>query len=210
MTPSGGPLPFFPSASACGPFKHGGAGEGASQLAPGAHAPAQRPRLDVSSDGFDPLLAHCALPPIPYPQRALLQQRGRIRELPQDRVTERRARTGARARPWLRGARCGLRALGQDPPPPGRPRPDPERIQRLRRLMVTKEGDEAAEGAAAGSRSRQEGATQRCSRECPVSPAGGRGPAGGPEGGGPAGVSLVTAAWRGPVCVSGGGGLGEG
>uniref|UniRef100_A0A8C6R987 U7 snRNA-associated Sm-like protein LSm11 n=1 Tax=Nannospalax galili TaxID=1026970 RepID=A0A8C6R987_NANGA len=82
------------------------------------------PRLDVSSDSFDPLLALYApcLPPIPYPNAPCFNN-----------VAEYES--------FLRGSGRGGR---------GRARgagPDPERIQRLRRLMVTKEDADGTAGA---------------------------------------------------------------
>ncbi|XP_019595981.2 U7 snRNA-associated Sm-like protein LSm11 isoform X2 [Rhinolophus sinicus] len=114
---------------------------------PGAGSPARppSPRLDVNSDSFDPLLALYAprLPPIPYPNAPCFNNVAAYESF---------LRTGCR------GARRG-RAQGAAPGsgapaaagPSGRtrrrqdaPAPDPERIQRLRRLMVVKEGDGAA------------------------------------------------------------------
>lgn len=113
---------------------------------PGAGSPARppSPRLDVHSDRFDPLLALYAprLPPIPYPNAPCFNNVA---------AYETFLRTGCR------GGRG--RARGADPAPGApvaagpssrtrrrrdAPAPDPERIERLRRLMVVKkEGDEA-------------------------------------------------------------------
>uniref|UniRef100_A0A4X2K1S8 U7 snRNA-associated Sm-like protein LSm11 n=1 Tax=Vombatus ursinus TaxID=29139 RepID=A0A4X2K1S8_VOMUR len=103
------------------------------------------PRLDVSSDRFDPLLALYAprLPPIPYPNAPCFNNLAEYESF---------LRLGGRGRGRGRGRARGQAAPGAPgaPGPPGRtsrrrgaPAPDPERIQRLRRLMVTKEEPDA-------------------------------------------------------------------
>ncbi|XP_066129251.1 U7 snRNA-associated Sm-like protein LSm11 isoform X2 [Saccopteryx bilineata] len=120
---------------------------GARSPGAGSSARPPNPRLDVNSDSFDPLLALYAprLPPIPYPNAPCFNNVA---------AYETFLRTGGRG-----GGRG--RARGADPAsgapaaaaagPSSRSRrrpdahaPDPERIERLRRLMVVKkEGDEA-------------------------------------------------------------------
>ncbi|NXX40464.1 LSM11 protein, partial [Tricholaema leucomelas] len=113
---------------------------------PGAERSPSPSRLDVSSSRFDPLLAlYSANTPLPFPaapcfnnlaeyesfQRGLLRPRGR------------------RAAPCRRGP-AASRAARRGPPPA-----DPERIQRLRSLMVNAGPEqEAAEGGAAARRRR--------------------------------------------------------
>lgn len=105
-------------------------------------------RLDVSSSRFDPLLAlYSARTPLPFPgapcfnnlaeyesfQRGLLRPRGR-----------RPNAAAARRGPSARSARRGPAAA------------DPERIQRLRSLMVNAGPEqEAAAGGAAAARRRR-------------------------------------------------------
>lgn len=115
---------------------------------PGAGSPARppSPRLDVNSDSFDPLLALYAprLPPIPYPNAPCFNNVAAYESF---------LRTGCRGggRGRARGAApdSGTPAAagpsGRTRRRPDAPAPDPERIQRLRRLMVVKEeGDGAA------------------------------------------------------------------
>ncbi|KAM8765049.1 U7 snRNA-associated Sm-like protein LSm11 isoform 2-T2 [Rhynchonycteris naso] len=113
---------------------------------PGAGSPARppNPRLDVNSDSFDPLLALYAprLPPIPYPNAPCFNNVA---------AYETFLRTGGRGggRGRARGADPASGAPAAGPSSRSRRRPDPhapdpERIERLRRLMVVKkEGDEA-------------------------------------------------------------------
>ncbi|XP_036080923.1 U7 snRNA-associated Sm-like protein LSm11 isoform X2 [Rousettus aegyptiacus] len=115
---------------------------------PGAGSPARppSPRLDVNSDSFDPLLALYAprLPPIPYPNAPCFNNVAAYESF---------LRTGCRGggRGRARGAAPDSGAPAAAGPSsrtrrrPDAPAPDPERIQRLRRLMVVKEeGDGAA------------------------------------------------------------------
>ncbi|KAM5214493.1 U7 snRNA-associated Sm-like protein LSm11 isoform 2-T2 [Hipposideros larvatus] len=116
---------------------------------PGAGSPARppSPRLDVNSDSFDPLLALYAprLPPIPYPNAPCFNNVAAYESF---------LRTGCRGggRGRAQGVAPGSGAPGTAGPS-GRTRrrrdvpvPDPERIQRLRRLMVTKEEGDGAAG----------------------------------------------------------------
>ncbi|XP_004587549.2 U7 snRNA-associated Sm-like protein LSm11 [Ochotona princeps] len=107
------------------------------------------PRLDVSSDSFDPLLALYAprVPPIPYPNAPCFNNLAAYESF---------LRTGSRGggRGRARGVPAGSGGSAAAPGPSGRsrrrpdaPAPDPERIQRLRRLMVTKEEEDGAGGA---------------------------------------------------------------
>lgn len=157
------PRSFFPSASACGPFKHGGAGAGgevAWRREPGAPAqPAAGCQLGQLRPAAGPVLAPPASHPLP--QRALLQQRGRVRDLPQDRVPGRRARAGAGRRPSLRGLHRRS-TLQQDPPPCGRRRPGP----RAHRAPPPPHGGQEGRGRGRpgqppASGPEQEGAAQR-------------------------------------------------
>uniref|UniRef100_A0A8C5K0C4 U7 snRNA-associated Sm-like protein LSm11 n=1 Tax=Jaculus jaculus TaxID=51337 RepID=A0A8C5K0C4_JACJA len=93
---------------------------GARPARAGSPASPPSPRLDVSSDSFDPLLALYAprLPPIPYPNAPCFNN-----------VAEYES--------FLRSGSRGGRG------------PGPERIQRLRRLMVVKEADGAEQEAGA-------------------------------------------------------------
>ncbi|XP_033036349.1 U7 snRNA-associated Sm-like protein LSm11 isoform X3 [Trachypithecus francoisi] len=108
------------------------------------------PRLDVSSDSFDPLLALYAprLPPIPYPNAPCFNNVAEYESFLRTGV-----RGGGRGRGRARGAAAGS-GVPSAPGPSGRtrrrpdaPAPDPERIQRLRRLMVAKEEGDGAAGA---------------------------------------------------------------
>ncbi|XP_050649898.1 U7 snRNA-associated Sm-like protein LSm11 isoform X2 [Macaca thibetana thibetana] len=107
------------------------------------------PRLDVSSDSFDPLLALYAprLPPIPYPNAPCFNNVAEYESFLRTGV-----RGGGRGRGRARGAAAGSE-VPSAPGPSGRtrrrpdaPAPDPERIQRLRRLMVAKEEGDGAAG----------------------------------------------------------------
>ncbi|KAF7476051.1 Hypothetical predicted protein [Marmota monax] len=121
---------------------------GARPALAGSPAGPPSPRLDVSSDSFDPMLALYAprLPPIPYPNAPCFNNLAEYESFLRTGV-----RGGGRGR--ARGAAAssgGPAAAG----PPGRtrrrqdaPAPDPERIQRLRRLMVAKEEEDGTAGA---------------------------------------------------------------
>lgn len=160
---------------------------------PGAGSPARppSPRLDVNSDSFDPLLALYAprLPPIPYPNAPCFNNVA---------AYETFLRTGGRGggRGRARGADPGSGApaaaaaaagpSGRTRRRPDAPAPDPERIERLRRLMVRKEGDEAAGGsrrAPARSRRAPRNVLTRMPRECRGRAGGDPGAAGGLGGG---------------------------
>ncbi|XP_040459680.1 U7 snRNA-associated Sm-like protein LSm11 [Falco naumanni] len=122
----------------------GGAEQRGPRRRPGPERSPSPSRLDVSSSRFDPLLAlYSARTPLPFPaapcfnnlaeyesfQRGLLRPRGR------------RAAPSRRGPPASRAARRGP------------PAADPERIQRLRSLMVNAGPEqEAAEGGAARRR----------------------------------------------------------
>ncbi|KAM6196648.1 U7 snRNA-associated Sm-like protein LSm11 [Sarcoramphus papa] len=124
----------------------GGAERRRARRRPGAERSPSPSRLDVSSSRFDPLLAlYSPSTPLPFPaapcfnnlaeyesfQRGLLRPRGR------------------RAAPSRRGP-SAARAARRGPPAA-----DPERIQRLRSLMVNAGPEqEAAEGGAAARRRR--------------------------------------------------------
>ncbi|XP_007535664.2 U7 snRNA-associated Sm-like protein LSm11 [Erinaceus europaeus] len=118
---------------------------GARSARAGSPASPGSPRLDVSSDSFDPLLALYAprLPPIPYPNAPCFNNLAEYESF---------LRTGVRGgRGRARGASSGGAAATAGSSGRSRrrdaPAPDPERIQRLRRLMVVKE-DADADGAA--------------------------------------------------------------
>ncbi|XP_048190075.1 U7 snRNA-associated Sm-like protein LSm11 [Perognathus longimembris pacificus] len=128
---------------------------GARSARAGSPANPPSPRLDVSSDSFDPLLALYApcLPPIPYPNAPCFNNVAEYESFL--RTGGRAGGRGARARgagpgdPAAPGAAAAAAAAGPRPSRrrPAAPAPDPERIQRLRRLMVVKEGGEEAAGA---------------------------------------------------------------
>ncbi|CAO2642629.1 U7 snRNA-associated Sm-like protein LSm11 [Lemmus lemmus] len=111
---------------------------GARPARAGSPASPPSPRLDVSSYSFDPLLALYSprLPPIPYPNAPCFNN-----------VAEYES--------FLKGGRTGRgRARGTGEPASAgtsrrraAPTPDPERIQRLRRLMVVKEDADGTAGA---------------------------------------------------------------
>ncbi|XP_022445969.1 U7 snRNA-associated Sm-like protein LSm11 isoform X2 [Delphinapterus leucas] len=123
---------------------------GARSARAGSPARPPSPRLDVSSDSFDPLLALYAprLPPIPYPNAPCFNNLAEYESF---------LRTGCRGggRGRARGAAAGsgdpataaAGPLGRTRRRPDIPTPDPERIQRLRRLMVAKEEGDGAAGA---------------------------------------------------------------
>uniref|UniRef100_A0A8I3MEE2 LSM11, U7 small nuclear RNA associated n=2 Tax=Canis lupus familiaris TaxID=9615 RepID=A0A8I3MEE2_CANLF len=127
---------------------------GARSARAGSPARPPSPRLDVSSDSFDPLLALYAprLPPIPYPNAPCFNNLAEYESFLRTGV-----RGGGRGR--ARGAAAGsgvaaaaAAAAGAGASARARrradaPAPDPERIQRLRRLMVTKEEGDGAAGA---------------------------------------------------------------
>lgn len=147
---------------------------------PGAGSPAgpPSPRLDVNSDSFDPLLALYAprLPPIPYPNAPCFNNVAAY-----ETFLRTGGRSGGRGRARgadpASGAPAASRSSSRSRRRPDAPAPDPERIERLRRLMVVKkEGDEAdGESRRAPGRSRKapRNVLTRMPRE---SPAGGRGP----------------------------------
>nr|6V4X_D Chain D, U7 snRNA-associated Sm-like protein LSm11 [Homo sapiens] len=123
---------------------------GARSAGAGSPARPPSPRLDVSSDSFDPLLALYAprLPPIPYPNAPCFNNVAEYESFLRTGV-----RGGGRGRGRARGAAAGS-GVPAAPGPSGRtrrrpdaPAPDPERIQRLRRLMVAKEEGDGAAGA---------------------------------------------------------------
>ncbi|XP_049730179.1 U7 snRNA-associated Sm-like protein LSm11 [Elephas maximus indicus] len=143
---------------------------GARSARAGSPARPPSPRLDVSSDSFDPLLALYAprLPPIPYPNAPCFNN---LAEYESFLRTGGRAGGRGRARGAAAGsgapAGAGLPAVPAAPGALGRtrrrqnaPAADPERIQRLRRLMVAKEEED---GAARAPR-RGRGRTQKAPR----------------------------------------------
>ncbi|XP_006864021.1 PREDICTED: U7 snRNA-associated Sm-like protein LSm11 [Chrysochloris asiatica] len=103
---------------------------GARSAGAGSPARPPSPRLDVSSDSFDPLLALYAprLPPIPYPNAPCFNNLAEYESFLKTAIT---AASGT---------------LGRTRRRHNAPTPDPERIQRLRRLMVTKEEEDGAAG----------------------------------------------------------------
>lgn len=120
---------------------------GARSARAGSPARPPSPRLDVSSDSFDPLLALYAprLPPIPYPNAPCFNNLAEYESFLRTGV-----RGGGRGR--ARGAGAGTPAAAAGPSGRTRRRPDasapdPERIQRLRRLMVAKEEGDGDAGA---------------------------------------------------------------
>ncbi|XP_051834764.1 U7 snRNA-associated Sm-like protein LSm11 [Antechinus flavipes] len=138
--------------------RRGGSGRAGSPGSPPS------PRLDVSSDRFDPLLALYAprLPPIPYPNAPCFNNLAEYESF---------LRLGGRGRGRGRArGQAGPGAPGTPAPAPGpassasgsarrtsrrrgAPVPDPERIQRLRRLMVAKEeADAGATGQGSSGR----------------------------------------------------------
>ncbi|XP_034869120.1 U7 snRNA-associated Sm-like protein LSm11 isoform X2 [Mirounga angustirostris] len=135
---------------------------GARSALAGSPARPPSPRLDVSSDSFDPLLALYAprLPPIPYPNAPCFNNLAEYESFLRTGV-----RGGGRGR--ARGAAAGSRgpaaAAGLSARARRRqdaPAPDPERIQRLRRLMVAKEEGDGA----AGPRRRGPGRSRKAPR----------------------------------------------
>uniref|UniRef100_A0A8D0YUB9 LSM domain-containing protein n=1 Tax=Sus scrofa TaxID=9823 RepID=A0A8D0YUB9_PIG len=121
---------------------------GARSARAGSPASPPSPLLDVSSDSFDPLLALYAprLPPIPYPNAPCFNN---VAEY--ESFLKTGCRGGGRGR--ARGAAAGSGGPAAAGPSgrtrrrPDAPAPDPERIQRLRRLMVAKEEEDGAAGA---------------------------------------------------------------
>ncbi|XP_007948119.1 U7 snRNA-associated Sm-like protein LSm11 [Orycteropus afer afer] len=145
-----------------------------------AESPARplSPRLDVSSDSFDPLLALYSprLPPIPYPNAPCFNNLAEYESF---------LKTGCRAggRGRARGAAAGsggpagssLPAVPAASGSMGRtrrrrnaPTPDPERIQRLRRLMVAKEEEDGAAGAPRRGRGRSQKAPRNVLTRMPL------------------------------------------
>ncbi|XP_060219793.1 U7 snRNA-associated Sm-like protein LSm11 isoform X2 [Meriones unguiculatus] len=124
---------------------------GARSARAGSPASPPSPRLDVSSYSFDPLLALYSphLPPIPYPNAPCFNNVAEYESfLKGGRAGRGRARaTGEAASAGTStgtstGARTSSKARRR-----AAPTPDPERIQRLRRLMVVKEDADGAAGA---------------------------------------------------------------
>lgn len=178
---------------------------GARSARAGSPASPPSPLLDVSSDSFDPLLALYAprLPPIPYPNAPCFNNVAEYESF---------LKTGCRGggRGWARGAAAGSGGPAAAGPSgrtrrrPDAPAPDPERIQRLRRLMVAKEEEDGA----AGARRRGPARTRKAPRNvltrmpCESGGRGGRGGAGGRAGPlsgrlRPGGVGRVLGAPRG-------------
>nr|XP_025722919.1 U7 snRNA-associated Sm-like protein LSm11 isoform X2 [Callorhinus ursinus] len=133
---------------------------GARSALAGSPARPPSPRLDVSSDSFDPLLALYAprLPPIPYPNAPCFNNLAEYESFLRTGV---RGGGRGRARGAAAGSRVPVAGLSartrrrQDAPAP-----DPERIQRLRRLMVAKEEGDGA----AGTRRRGPGRSRKAPR----------------------------------------------
>lgn len=181
---------------------------GARSARAGSPARPPSPRLDVSSDSFDPLLALYAprLPPIPYPNAPCFNNLAEYESF---------LRTGCRGggRGRARGAAAGsgdpataaAGPLGRTRRRPDIPAPDPERIQRLRRLMVAKEEGDGAAGARRRGPGRSRKAPRNVLTRMPCESGGrGWGRASCREGGGPGGVCGVIAAWCGSTCIGGG------
>ncbi|XP_058137458.1 U7 snRNA-associated Sm-like protein LSm11 [Dasypus novemcinctus] len=147
---------------------------GARSARAGSPARSPSPRLDVSSDSFDPLLALYAprLPPIPYPNAPCFNNLAEY-----ESFLKTGHRGGARGRGRARGAGAGGSA-GAPPAPaaasgrtrrrPDAPAPDPERIQRLRRLMVAKEEEDGAAEARRPGRGRSRKAPRNVLTRMPL------------------------------------------
>lgn len=103
-------------------------------------------RLDVSSSRFDPLLAlYSPRTPLPFPAAPCFNNLAEYESF-QRGLRRPHGRRGAPASRGAPAARASRR---------GRPAPDPERIQRLRSLMVNADPEqEAAEGGTARRRRR--------------------------------------------------------
>ncbi|XP_054982717.1 U7 snRNA-associated Sm-like protein LSm11 [Sorex araneus] len=148
---------------------------GARPARAGSPARPPSPRLDVSSDSFDPLLALYAprLPPIPYPNAPCFNNLAEYENFLKTGV-----RGGGRGRARGAGSRGAAAAgpAGSGPAgPSARPRrrhdapaPDPERIQRLRRLMVTKEEGDGGDGARRGAPARTKKAPRNVLTRMPL------------------------------------------
>lgn len=160
VPPSGGSAPSSHRPRLAGLSNMEERERGARPAGAGSPARPPSPRLDVSSDSFDPLLALYAprLPPIPYPNAPCFNNLAEYESF---------LRTGSRGggRGRARGAAA---AAGSGGPaaagPSGRtrrrpdaPAPDSDRIQRLRRLMVAKEEGDGAAGAAGATGARRRG-----------------------------------------------------
>lgn len=150
VPPSGGSVPSSHRPRLAGLSNMEERERGARSAGAGSPARPPSPRLDVSSDSFDPLLALYAprLPPIPYPNAPCFNNVAEYESFLRTGV-----RGGGRGRGRARGAAAGS-GVPAAPGPSGRtrrrpdaPAPDPERIQRLRRLMVAKEEGDGAAGA---------------------------------------------------------------
>ena len=179
---------------------------GARSARAGSPARPPSPRLDVSSDSFDPLLALYAprLPPIPYPNAPCFNNLAEYESFLRTGV-----RGGGRGRARGAAAGSGVPAASAGPSARTRrrldaPAPDPERIQRLRRLMVAKEEGDGAAGARRRGPGRSRKAPRNVLTRMPCESGGrGRGGAGAegqarcPEGGGRGGVCRVLGAWCG-------------
>jgi hypothetical protein len=186
VPPSGGPAPSSHRPRLAGLSNMEEREWGARSARAGSPANPPSPRLDVSSDSFDPLLALYApcLPPIPYPNAPCFNNVAEYESF---------LRTGSRGggRGRARGASSGgsavpatATATTSGAGTSGRsrrraPAPDPERIQRLRRLMVAKEDGDDAAGARPRGRGRGRKAPRnvltRMPRECAGGGGGGRG-----------------------------------
>uniref|UniRef100_F6PG15 U7 snRNA-associated Sm-like protein LSm11 n=1 Tax=Ornithorhynchus anatinus TaxID=9258 RepID=F6PG15_ORNAN len=103
------------------------------------------PRLDVSSDRFDPLLALYAPrpPPIPYPDAPCFNNLAEYESFLRGRRAGRAGRAEA--------GRTGSSGPGRPAARPPRPA-DPDRLRRLRRLVVTPERAEGSRAAPARGR----------------------------------------------------------
>lgn len=196
---------------------------GARSARAGSPARPPSPRLDVSSDSFDPLLALYAprLPPIPYPNAPCFNNLAEYESFLRTGV-----RGGGRGRARSAAAGSGVPAAAAGPSARTRrrqdaPAPDPERIQRLRRLMVAKEEGDGAAGARRRGPGRSRKAPRNVLTRMPCE-SGGRGrgrgrggvgrggggggdegPAGCPEAGGPGGVCRALGTWRRSVRIRG-------
>ncbi|XP_036169698.1 U7 snRNA-associated Sm-like protein LSm11 isoform X1 [Myotis myotis] len=112
---------------------------------PGAGSPPRppSPRLDVNSDLFDPLLALYAprLPPIPYPNAPCFNNVAAYETFLRTGCRGGRGRARGAAPAPAPGAPAAAGPSSRTRRRRDAPAPDPERIERLRRLMVKKEGD---------------------------------------------------------------------
>lgn len=126
----------------------GGAEQRRPRRRPGPERSPSPSRLDVSSSRFDPLLAlYSASTPLPFPAAPCFNNLAEYESFQRGLLRPRGRRSAA---PSSRGRAATSRAARRGPPAS-----DPERIQRLRSLMVNAGPEqEATEGGAAARRRR--------------------------------------------------------